>query len=53
MHLVKSHRFIYVQVPQVVTNLIFPYSGRGFAPPVPVLQSISLGGVGREVASED
>ncbi|KAK4832075.1 hypothetical protein QYF61_020631, partial [Mycteria americana] len=33
---------MYVQVPQVVTNLIFPYNGRDFAPPVPVLLSIHL-----------
>ncbi|KAK4829843.1 hypothetical protein QYF61_006853 [Mycteria americana] len=31
---------MYVQVPQVVPNLIFSYSGRDSAPPVPVLQSI-------------
>jgi len=28
MHLVRPHKLMYVQVPQVVTNLIFPYSGR-------------------------
>ena len=41
------------QVPQVVTNLIFSYSGRDFASPVPVMQSIHSRGVGREAASED
>ncbi|KAK4825906.1 hypothetical protein QYF61_003401 [Mycteria americana] len=37
----------------MVTNLIFSYSGRVFAPPVPALRSIDSGGVGREDASED
>ncbi|KAK4829553.1 hypothetical protein QYF61_005222 [Mycteria americana] len=31
-------------VPQVVTNLIFPYSGRGFTPLVPNMLSIDSGG---------
>jgi len=53
MHLVRSHRLTFVQVPQVVTNLIFSYSGRDFASPIPVLWSIHSRGVGREVASED
>jgi len=44
---------MYVQVPQVFPNLVFPYSGRGFAPLVPIWQSISWGGVRRGVASED
>ncbi|KAK4823326.1 hypothetical protein QYF61_000928 [Mycteria americana] len=44
MHLIRSHRLIYVQVPQVVTNLIFPYSGRGFTPLVPNMLSIDSGG---------
>jgi len=34
-------------------NLIFFHSGRGFAPLVPILQSISWRRVRREVASED
>jgi len=53
MHLIRSHRPMYVQVPQVVANLIFSYSGRSFAPPVPALQPIHFTGVGKEVASED
>jgi len=53
MHLLRCHRLIYVQVPQVVTNLIFSYSGRDFAPPLPILRSINSSGVGREVAGED
>ena len=39
---------MYVQVPQVVTNLIFTYSERVFAPPVPVLQSTDSRGVGKD-----
>jgi len=42
---------MYVQIPRVVMNLVFPYSGKG--PLVPILQSISWGGVRREVASGD
>jgi len=53
MHLVRSYRLLYVLVPQVATNLIFPYSGRVFTPLTPILQSIDSGGVRREVASED
>ncbi|KAK4822401.1 hypothetical protein QYF61_015090 [Mycteria americana] len=34
---------MYVQVPQVVTNLIFPYSRRGFTPLVPNILSIDSG----------
>jgi len=44
---------MYVQVPQVVTNLIFSTSGRDLAPPVPALRSIHSRGVGKEAASED
>ena len=52
MHLVRSHRLLNVQVPQVVSNLVFCYSGSGFAPLVPILQSIDSGKARREVASE-
>jgi len=45
MHLVRSHRLTYVQVPQVVTHLIFSDGGRDFAPPAPVLWSIHSRGV--------
>ena len=48
----RSHRLLYIQVPQVVPNLVFPYSERGFAPLVPIMQSINWGGVRREVASD-
>jgi len=44
---------MYVQVPQVVTNLVFPYSGRVITPLVPILQSIDSEGMRREVVSED
>ena len=53
MHLVRSHRLMHAQVPQVLTNRIFSSSGKDFAPPVPVLRSIRSRGVGREAASED
>jgi len=53
MHPIRSHRLMYVQVPQVVPNLVFPYDGRGFAPLDPILQSINWGGARRDVASED
>jgi len=53
MHLVRFHRLPYVQVPQVVLNLVFPYSGMDFAPLVPIFQSINRGRVRREVSSED
>jgi len=53
MPLIRSHRLLYVQVPQVVMNLVLPYSGKGFAALVPILQSISWGGARREVVSED
>jgi len=51
MHLIRSHELMYVQVPQVVLNMIFSYSGRDFAPPVPALWSIHLRDVGGEDAS--
>jgi len=52
MHRIRSHRLLYAQVPQVVLNLVFRYSGKGFAPLVPILQCINLGGARREVAGE-
>jgi len=53
MHLIRSHRFVYIQFPQVVTNLIFSDSGMSFNPLVPILWTIGSGGVRIEVASED
>jgi len=52
MNLVRSHRLLYVQVPQMVMNLIFFYSGKRFGPLVPILQSIHSRGVGRELAKD-
>jgi len=43
---------MYIQVPLVVPNIVFLYSGRGFTPLVPILQSIDLGRVRTEVTSE-
>lgn len=40
MHLIRSHRLKHVQVPEVVTNLIFSYSERDFILPSLILQSI-------------
>ncbi|KAK4825717.1 hypothetical protein QYF61_002135 [Mycteria americana] len=37
---------------EVVTNLIFPYSGKGFTPLVPNMLSIDSGGVRRAVACD-
>lgn len=48
MYLVRSYTLMYVQVPQVVMNLIFSYRGRDFSPQVPALKSIHSRGVGRE-----
>jgi len=53
MHPIRSHRLIYVQVPQVVVNVIISYRRRDFALPVSILWSTKSGEVRREVASED
>jgi len=53
MYLIRSHRLLYVEVPQLIMNLVFRYSGKGFTPLVPILQSIDSGGARREAASED
>jgi len=53
IHLIRSYRLMYVQVPQVVPNLAFLFSGKAFALLVPILQSIGSGGPRREFASED
>lgn len=50
MHLIRSHRLFYVQVPQVV---MISYRGRDFVSLVSLLQSIIWGGMTREVVSED
>jgi len=40
---------MYVQVPQVVVNLVFPYSGRGFTPLVPSCSSSTQEGRGERL----
>lgn len=52
MYLIKSHRLTYIQVLQVVMNLIFSYCGSDFAPLVPILQSIHSGGIGLSVKTK-
>jgi len=37
MHLIRTHRLVDVQVPQVVANQSFPYSERDTASPTPLL----------------
>jgi len=49
----RSHRLMDVQISQVVPDLVYLYHGRGFAPLVPILQSIKWGGSRKEFASED
>lgn len=53
IHRIMFQRLRYVQVLQVIPNLIFSYSERDFAPPGPVLWTKHLRGVGREVTRED
>jgi len=45
MHLIGTHRLVDVQVPQVITNLIFTYSGRDVASPIPSYQTKHLSAV--------
>lgn len=47
MHLIRVHRLQYIQLPQVITHLIFTFSGRDFAPPVLILLSIHSRGMER------
>lgn len=54
MHLLRSHRFKDVQVPQVLMNLIFTDSGRDFAPWAPILLTSHSRGVETEkISTED
>jgi len=53
MHLIRSHEFVYVHVPQVVSNLIFSYDGWDFIPPVPDLGFRDLRNLGRATDSEN
>jgi len=53
MHLVRSHGLVYVQVPQVVSNLSVSYNGKDLVHPVPALRFRDLRDVGRVTASEN
>lgn len=46
-YLIRSHGFVHIQVPQMVPNLIFSYSGQYLVLPVPVLAFCDLSGVAR------
>jgi len=49
---IGAHRLMDVQIPQVVTNLMFTYSGRDITLPVPTFWPIHLRGVWTAVTSE-
>lgn len=51
MHLVRSHKVMYIHIPQVVMNLIL--QGRDFTPPVLTLLSSQARGVITELAIEE
>ena len=53
MHLFRSHRLKYVQVPQVVSDLIFSYDGKDFIPSGPPSSFRDLRNVGREMIVEN
>lgn len=54
IHLIWSCEwFAYVQVPQMVSNLIFSYSGRDFILPVPALKLRDLRDVETEVTDKN
>ena len=53
MHLIRTHRLVDVQVPQVVMNLIFSYSGRDVTSPIPSYQTKHLRAVWQAVIRED
>ncbi|KAK4806815.1 hypothetical protein QYF61_005611 [Mycteria americana] len=53
VHLLESNGLVYLQVPQVVSNLNFSYEGRDFVPPVPALRFGDLRDVGREITTEN
>jgi len=52
MHLIGSHGLMQLQVPKMVLNLIFSYSGQ-FILPVPAFAVCELGGVAGALAGED
>ncbi|RMC19063.1 hypothetical protein DUI87_03667 [Hirundo rustica rustica] len=43
MYLISSHRHTYIQVPQVIMNLIFAYSASDLTPPVLAISAICSG----------
>lgn len=49
--LLESHGLVYVQILQVVLNLIFSYDGKDFSPQVPSLRLMGLRNVGRVIIS--
>lgn len=53
MYLIGSHGLVYIQVPQVVLNLIFSYSWRDLISPVPALRFRDLREVGGEITIEN
>jgi len=53
MHLIKSQGLVDLQVPQMVWNLIFSYSGQFFTLPVSAFAICSLGGVAGALAGDD
>lgn len=48
MHFVESCGLAYVQVPQIVSNLIFNSEG-DFISQLPALRQLGLNGIGREI----
>ena len=51
MHLIVTHKFMDVQVPQVVAKLIFAYNGRDIAPLVPTFWTICSQAEGKKLLS--
>lgn len=53
MHLLRAHRLVAIQLHQVILNLLFTYTGRGFTPPTPTQRIRDLREVGSLTVSED
>jgi len=53
MHLTGTHRLVDVQVPHVVMNLTFSFSGKDFASLIPSYQTKHLKAVWQAVIRED
>ena len=49
----SRHGLVHLQVPWMVSNLVFSYSGRFFILPVPALAVCNLSGVAGALAAED